>query len=448
MLPEHVPDSGLIFVIEPPRFDAGAGVARFSYRLGMSVFEEVLRFPAGFDTARAAQPAFARLLELSAFVLGTSYYKLLAPFTIAAPDLSLSQAERALMLDVYENGLGEFYARNNLFRFGRITIRTGRREEATARPELEARALLLVGGGKDSLVSVQLFERAGRDYTPFAVNPKGPIITSVEAIHHPPLFVARTLDEEMIHLGGEPGYYNGHVPSTAMNSMVAALTAVLFGYNTIVLSNERSASEGNVTFDGREINHQHSKSFGFERSLAAVLSEATGGALAYFSALRPFSEARIAQLFARETRFDHSFSSCNRNFRLAGHKGDLWCGECPKCLFTFLILAPHMDKARMISIFGRDLLDDPEHETGYRELTGLAGQKPWECVGEIREAAAVLDRLRTLPEWRDTAIVRLLATDLDAQYGTTLAADWLALFNDHPDHLVPSEFATTLFADA
>ena len=79
MLPEHAPDSGLTFVIEPPRFDAGAGVARFEYRLGMSSFEEVLRFPAGFDTARAAQPAFQHLLELTAFVLGTSYFKLLAP---------------------------------------------------------------------------------------------------------------------------------------------------------------------------------------------------------------------------------------------------------------------------------------------------------------------------------------------------------------------------------
>jgi len=448
MLPEHVPDSSLIFTIEPPRFDAGAGVARFVYSLGVLSFEEVLRFPAGFDTARASEPAFSRLLELSAFVLGTSYFKLLAPFTIAAPRLSLTKAEEALVLDIYENGLGEFYARNNLHRFGTLTIRAEKRSEKTPRPELDAKALLLIGGGKDSLVSVQLFERAGRDYTPFAVNPKGPIITSVEAIHHPPLFISRVLDERMIHLGGEPGYYNGHVPSTAMNSMVAALTAILFGYNQIVLSNERSASEGNVVFDGREINHQHSKSFVFERALNAVLAEATDGALSYFSALRPFSEARIAQIFARGTRFDHSFSSCNRNFRLAGHKGDLWCGECPKCLFTYLILAPHMEKARLVGVFGRDLLDDPSHESGYRELTGLAGQKPWECVGEIREAAAVLDRLRTLEDWRDTRIVRLLSADLDAQYGNGLKADWRALYADRPEHLIPPDLADDIFNDA
>ena len=448
MLPEHAPDSGLTFFIAPPRFDAGAGVARFAYRLGMSTFEEVLRFPAGFDTARAAEPAFARLLELTAFALGTSYFKLLAPFTISAPDLSLTEAEKALVLDIYENGMGEFYARNNLHRFGKLRIETGARTEATPKPSLDSHALLLIGGGKDSLVSVQLFERAGRGYTPFAVNPKGPIVTSVEAIHHTPLFVSRVLDEEMIHLGGEPGYYNGHVPSTAMNSMIAALSAVLFGFDTIVLSNERSASEGNVTFDGREINHQHSKSYGFEKAISTVFAEATGGALHYFSVLRPFSEARIAALFAREIRFDHAFSSCNRNFRLAGHKGDLWCGACPKCLFTYLMLAPHMGKQRLMAIFGRDLLDDADNENGYRELTGLAGQKPWECVGEIREAAAVLNHLRSLPEWRDTAIVTALSPDLDTQYDDSLRADWSSLFNDSPDHLVPADYAADLFADA
>jgi hypothetical protein len=68
----------------------------------------------------------------------------------------------------------------------------------------------------------------------------------------------------MIRLGRQPGYYNGHVPSTAINSMIGALTALLFGYNRIVLSNERSASEGNVEFDGREANHQYSKSLAFE----------------------------------------------------------------------------------------------------------------------------------------------------------------------------------------
>jgi hypothetical protein len=438
----------LVFTVEAPAFDVAAATARFRYRLGALAFTETLHFPPLPDAAAADLPAFRKLLDLTALVLGVSYFKLLAPFRIAAPSIALTGAERTFGLDVYENGLGEFYARNELRRFGRLALETGDGAPPDAPLSLPDRALLPIGGGKDSLVSVELLEHAGLEFTPFAVNPKGPILGSVERIGRPPLYVTRSLDPEMIRLGQQPGYYNGHVPSTAINSMIAALCAVLFGYNRIVLSNERSASEGNQAFDGREANHQYSKSLAFETRLAAVLAGATGGSLGYFSLLRPYSEARIAALFARETRFDHVFSSCNRNFRLAGHDGPLWCGECPKCHFVFLILAPAMDKARLLSIFGRDLLDDAGNERSYRELTGLAGQKPWECVGEILEAAACLHVLAGRPEWAETAVVARLRDDLLAQYGATrLEAAYAELMADSPEHHVPPDIAGRL-ADA
>jgi hypothetical protein len=440
--------SDLVFTVEAPAFDVAASTARFRYRLGALAFTESLRFPPLPEAAATDRPAFRRLLDLTALVLGVSYFKLLAPFRIAGPSIALTAAEHAFVLDVYENGLGEFYARNELRRFGRLTLEAGGGAPPDAPLPLPDRALLPIGGGKDSLVSVELLEHAGVAFTPFAVNPKGPILGSVERIGRPPLYVTRSLDAEMIRLGQQPGYYNGHVPSTAINSMIAALCAVLFGYNRIVLSNERSASEGNQAFDGREANHQYSKSLAFEARLAAVLAGATGGSLGYFSLLRPYSEARIAALFARETRFDHVFSSCNRNFRLAGHDGPLWCGECPKCHFVFLVLAPAMDKTRLLGIFGRDLLDDTGNERSYRELTGLAGQKPWECVGEILEAAACLHVLAGRPEWAETAVVARLRDDLLAQYGAArLEAAYAELMADSPEHHVPPDIAARL-ADA
>ena len=430
------------FHIEAPAYDAATGVARFPYALGDLRFTETLQFPAGADADAAASDAFARLLELTAVVLGVSYFKLTAPLRLVV-GFPLTAAGRKFALDVYSNGLGEFYARNNLSHFGKIVVdapldlRKGR-----PAPLLRVRALLPIGGGKDSLVSVELLEAAGLDYAPFAVNPKGPILSSVGRLGKTPLYVTRTLDPEMIRLGKEPGYLNGHVPSTAINSMIAALTALLFSYSRVILSNERSASEGNVVHDGREVNHQYSKSLDFEVRIADVLAEATGGALSYFSLLRPYSEARIARLFARETRFDHVFSSCNRNFRLGGHDGVLWCGECPKCHFTFLILAPVMDKDRLLSIFGQNLLDKPAHEHAYRELTGLAGQKPWECVGEIEEAAACLYALTGRPEWEHATIVAALRDDLVAQYGRPrLSAALNDLMTDSTDHHIPAAIA-------
>ena len=430
------------FRIERPTYDAPTGVARFPYALGDLHFTETLAFPPGGDPDAAASDAFGKLLDLTSVTLGVSYFKLLAPLRLEVA-FPLTDLGRDYALDVYSNGLGEFYARNHLSHFGRIEIDAPRdARKGRPSPLLRDRVLLPVGGGKDSLVSVQLLEAAGLDYTPFAVNPKGPILGSVEKTGKTPLYVSRTLDPEMIRLGKEPGHLNGHVPSTAINSMIAALTALLFSFNRIVLSNERSASEGNLVHDGREVNHQYSKSLDFEGRIAAVIAEATGGALGYFSLLRPYSEARIAKLFARETRFDHVFSSCNRNFKLSGHDGPLWCGECPKCHFTFLILAPVMEKSRLLGIFGQNLLDGPGNEHAYRELTGLAGQKPWECVGEIEEAAACLYALTGLPEWDSAAIVSALRDDLLQQYGRPrLVAALSELMVDSTQHHIPPAIA-------
>ncbi len=108
------------FRIETPSFDAATGVARFPYALGDVRFTETLQFPAGGADA-AESSAFNKLLHLTAVVLGVSYFKLLAPLRIIA-EFPLTAAERDFALDVYSNGLGEFYARNNLNHFGRIEI--------------------------------------------------------------------------------------------------------------------------------------------------------------------------------------------------------------------------------------------------------------------------------------------------------------------------------------
>ena len=429
-----------IFCIDAPRFDPATGEARFAYRLGDRAFTEILRFSTdGLDGDRATTDAFAALLELTAAVLGVSYYKLLAPYDIDMTALALSDAQKAFLLEVYENGLGEFYARNELKRFGRLTLKTAGATRTISPIALPQRALVPIGGGKDSLVSLELLDAAGVDMSLFAVNPKGPILSSAERSGRALLSVQRILDPEMIRLGQQPGFYNGHVPSTAINSMIAAMSSVLYGYSSIVLSNERSASEGNIEFDGRQANHQYSKSLDFERAIRDVLLEATGGGLSYYSLLRPYSEARIARLFARQTRYDDVFSSCNRNFRLAGHEGDLWCGKCPKCHFVFLIFAPHMTRERLVKIFGHNVLDDPDNIPAFRELTGLAGHKPWECVGEILEAAACMWRVAHDPQWIGSAVVAALASELEDFYGAAkLTSAYDALMTDSDDHLIPA----------
>lgn len=427
-----------VFKIARPEFDLKTGIARFGYRLGELLFTETLEFPVSLQEKSEPESAFAHLLDLSAAVLGVSYFKLLAPFEIDLAELSLTHEDIAFLTDIYENGLGEFYARNDLKRFGKLMFTTGTLRTPASAPKLPQRSLVLIGGGKDSLVSVDLLERAGFDVTLFAVNPKGPILTTSARSTHELIGVKRTLDPEMVRLSKEPGYYNGHVPSTAINSVIAALASLLFGFDTIILSNERSASEGNIAFDGRDANHQHSKSLGFERLISQTLARATGDALGYFSLLRPYSEARIGQLFARTNRYDDVFSSCNTNFRLNGNDGPLWCGKCPKCHFVFLVLAPWMSRDRLVTIFGQNVLDDVDNIPAYRELTGLSGHKPWECVGEILEAAACLWRISENAEWRETVVASTLRPELEAFYGPAqLQAAFEDLMTDSPDHHIP-----------
>jgi hypothetical protein len=98
-----------------------------------------------------------------------------------------------------------------------------------------------------------------------------------------------------------------------------------------------------------------------------------------------------------------------------------------------------MAKDRLLGIFGQNLLDKPANEHAYRELTGLAGQKPWECVGEIEEAAACLYSLTERPEWASAAIVQALRHDLLQQYGGQRLVDALReLMVDSPDHHIPA----------
>ena len=64
------------------------------------------------------------------------------------------------------------------------------------------------------------------------------------------------------------------------------------------MSNERSASDPNLIWNGHEINHQWSKGVEAEGLLRAALAAHAGLTEPYFSLLRSLSELHIARLFA------------------------------------------------------------------------------------------------------------------------------------------------------
>jgi UDP-N-acetyl-alpha-D-muramoyl-L-alanyl-L-glutamate epimerase len=207
----------------------------------------------------------------------------------------------------------------------------------------------------------------------------------------------RYLDPQVLR-SEELGFLNGHVPVTGIYSAVAVWAAAASGRNHVVMSNEWSASSGNVSVRGRPVNHQYSKSLDFEDRFRAWLA-ATVDAVQYFSYLRARSELWVAQRFARLPAYHPIFRSCNRAFHIdPGARLDQWCGRCDKCCFIDLVLAPFLAPGDLSTIFGgREPLSDPELVERFRTLLGLSEvPKPWECVGEPGEcrAAAVLAAAR------------------------------------------------------
>jgi UDP-N-acetyl-alpha-D-muramoyl-L-alanyl-L-glutamate epimerase len=426
--------------------DDARGLAHLHYAFDDGPrFRETLDFGVALPPPGSPlRPGFEAALSALHIAAGISYYKAFIPPEMVIEGEPLSKPRRDFFQTLYENGLGEFSARNRVKAWERVNFPFADAPEAQPpAAKLPRRSAVLIGGGKDSLVSLEALRAAGEPSVLMAVNPKRPILDCVAASGLPFIAVKRSLDENLFALNAA-GALNGHIPVTAVVSLIAAAAAFVHGFDAVVLSNERSADEGNLVFEGRTVNHQYSKTLAFERLLAGYLREHVSPSLQYFSLLRPLSELYIARLFARIGRYDGVFTSCNRAFVIRTHAEPArWCCDCPKCRFAFLILAAAMKPDRATAIFGKNLLDDPAHIPGYRELAGLAGHKPWECVGEIAESAAALLHLAGDPDWRAFAVVAELAPPLRARLSETSGVE-AALLTPSREHMLPPRFERML----
>lgn len=397
---------------------------------------ERIGFPDAPAVPAAHAAALAAALKLLHLIAGVSYYKAGVPRQILIENGPLD-ADTAQLLDtLYLHGLGEFAYQNKLDLRGHIRFPHAGTHTPAAALGLPARSLVPVGGGKDSLVTVELLKRHGETATAAWVGHSPLIAACVAQSGLSGLNIARQLAPELFEYN-KAGAWNGHIPVTAINSAVLAVAAVLYGYDAIVFSNERSASSATLEYAGQAVNHQWSKGWEFEQMLAAWLRSHVAADLSYCSLLRPLSELAVTRLFARESRYDGVFSSCNRNFRILGPRpADRWCGQCPKCHFVFLALAPFLPKPRLLGIFGRNLLDDEAQAAGFDALLEFREHKPFECVGEGRESRAALFALSQRPEWREDALVaRFVQVVLPQLERSGLALE--PLLQPSPEHGLP-----------
>jgi hypothetical protein len=361
---------------------------------GKYFFNPKVSIPYKSDIYRPFDRLSPSILDILVFNTGMieliSYWKAACPKkVIIKPEvLTLSQAN--FWNKIYYNGLGEFFYLNSIqvneADFMEIEFQENH-QAVHIQPMLTGGSLVPAGGGKDSAVSMGLMNNSGMDWLPMALNP-GKAIRAVindanKSIDHT-IEIYREIHPLLLQLNSE-GFLNGHTPFSALLAFYSLLAAYLTGRSDIILSNESSASE--VTVPGTGVNHQYSKSLEFEKDFRDYVHRFISGDFNYFSLLRPLSELQIAKLFSGMTVYHHHFRSCN-----AGSKTGSWCGKCPKCLFTYIILSPFLKPDKLTRIFGKNLLDDMSLSQTLEELSGIREIKPFDCIGTVEEVNIALDQ--------------------------------------------------------
>lgn len=380
------------------------------------------------NLANAADLAHNSVVRRLTFLIGMveliSYWKLCCPPRIEIEAGHLDSEELAYWEHLMRFGLGEFFFINRISPSIDFSIvcskpRETVSQETTYQPALRDNShLILVGGGKDSVVTLEILKQRlnqeSCELTAFALNPIQASIDAIGAAHYPtPLVSQRTIDPLLRELNNQ-GYLNGHTPFSALLAFLSTLTAYVNGYQQVLVSNEASASEGNTKAAEFEINHQYSKSFEFEQRFREYISRLQLP-VEYISFLRPLNELQICALFSEMKHQHQIFRSCNREQTLAarsraeqaeegnsaasdqGLTRSGWCARCPKCVFTFLSLHCFLPIEEIKAIFGVDPSSLPEFEQLVYQLAGFSEHKPFECVGtfeEVRSCVAHLSRER------------------------------------------------------
>src|SRR5690554_824493 len=205
---------------------------------------ETLQFPgAPFTLDAPRRAAVDATLQLLHLIAGVSYYKAALPPQLLIETALPSPALAALATSVYENGLSEFAYRNGLSVRGRIQFPAAEATPSAPVLGLRVHALTAIGGGKDSLVTIEALRDAGVAQSVVFVG-NSPLIQACAQRTGLPLFsIGRKLAPQLFDYNKQ-GAWNGHIPVTAVNSAILVLAALLHDADQVVFSNERSASYG------------------------------------------------------------------------------------------------------------------------------------------------------------------------------------------------------------
>lgn len=328
-------------------------------------------------------------IKYLAFNLGMveliSYWKCACPKNVIIKCGYLDEFQIEWFKKLYYYGLGEYRYINkiNISQEEMMNIIIEAKSKEIEIPHANRKgAIIPVGGGKDSTVTLELLKEYKNDNYCLIIGSKEPSMKCAEIAGYENdkiIEISRIIDENLKKLNSQ-GFLNGHTPFSAMLAFLSYLVATLTDKKYIALSNESSANESNVA--GEKINHQYSKSYEFEQDFTNYVKKYFSDEVKYFSMLRAISELQIAMLFSKNEKYHKVFRSCNVGSKQVPWK---WCCNCSKCLFVYCILSPFLYKEKLINIFGEDMFQNKELLNTFIELCGYGKNKPFECVGTYEE---------------------------------------------------------------
>ena len=382
------------------------------------------RFPMRRRSPTSADAAFDAALRLLHLIAGVSYYK------AGVPARDRDRGRRASMRRRPRSSMSCICTARPSSRIttswicaDRIRVsRRRRRRRVSADDErmrraigLPRRTLVPIGGGKDSLVTVEALKRVGEPATAVWIGDS-------------PLIAACAQRTGLADCSTSAASSRRNCSSTTSSARTTAISrsprsirrsssvaAVLYGFDAIAFSNERSASSATLEYDGQPVNHQWSKGIDFERGCARTCATHVAADLDYFSLLRPLSELAVdARLRARR----RSTTTCSRaatatsasaanarriagadNVRNAISCSSRWRRSWPSRACSASSAATCSTIAALAPAFDA-LLEYRDH-------------KPFECVGEGRRIARGDGSARaSAPEWREDALVARFADEI------------------------------------
>ncbi len=398
------------FIFDSYEYNPDIGEIRLRYTLDDDIsFTEILQVPKGTYGKNIEE------LDSALFALhlagGASYFKTCCPKNIEVRSGNLNKEQADFWDTVYENGLGEFFYKNEIDFRGLIHFPVASAPSPSPSPVSvegsSGRTLVPIGGGKDSIVTIEnLRKDETKNITLLRMGSHPLIDECVSVSGLPCITITRKLPRKLFEMN-EQGALNGHVPITAFLSALSVFIAKQQGFDEIAMSNEKSANEGNIEYLGKEINHQWSKSEEFETMFTKYIQNYIDPNLKYFSALRNKTELEIAEDFAMLPQYFHCVTSCNKNWKVAGKmQEERWCGTCPKCTFVFALMAAHLKKDAVLRIFEKNIFEDASTIPLFKQLLGTEGFKPFECVGTPEETQQAFGMIRDRGEFDETPVLK------------------------------------------